>query len=250
MISGVAHDRRSVRPCRRRRASRRKDCAGVLMKSIRVRGLIGLAHLAASPTRKIERIERDVHRLRPGQVDRRLVAVVAGVEHDHLVAGAHHRQHGVEDRLAAAAGDGDFGIRDPPAGRSNPASCRRWPGAARECRSSARTGSCRRASPWPVHRPGNPAAGNPGKPWPRLTAPCSAASCDITVKMVVPTFGSLVAICMVWRLSGWGDRDYADLDDLLHRLHGSIPRTCCAQPRSSPGFPRHHPARIGSMAAG
>jgi hypothetical protein len=29
-----------------------------------------------------------------------------------------------------------------------------------------------------------------------LTAPCSAASCDITVKMVVPTFGSLVSIRM------------------------------------------------------
>ena len=26
-----------------------------------------------------------------------------------------------------------------------------------------------------------------GKPWPRLTAPCSCASADITVKIVVPT---------------------------------------------------------------
>src|SRR5690606_41230439 len=34
--------------------------------------------------------------------------------------------------------------------------------------------------------------GKAGKPWRRLTAPCSAASCDITVKMVVPTFGNLV----------------------------------------------------------
>jgi hypothetical protein len=31
-----------------------------------------------------------------------------------------------------------------------------------------------------------------GKPWPRLTAPRSAASADITVKIVVPTFGILV----------------------------------------------------------
>src|SRR5690625_5064750 len=31
-----------------------------------------------------------------------------------------------------------------------------------------------------------------GKPWPRLTAPCSAASWDMTVKMVVPTCGSLL----------------------------------------------------------
>ena len=28
-----------------------------------------------------------------------------------------------------------------------------------------------------------------GKPWPRLTAPVSAASADMTVKMVVPTLG-------------------------------------------------------------
>src|SRR5690606_33311391 len=51
-----------------------------------------------------------------------------------------------------------------------------WP--ARIARSSAST---RRAG-----------TSKSGKPWPRLTAPCSAASCDITVKMVVPTLGSLV----------------------------------------------------------
>ncbi|MNT44102.1 hypothetical protein D3C72_1806130 [compost metagenome] len=33
-----------------------------------------------------------------------------------------------------------------------------------------------------------------GKPWPRFTAFFSAASVDITVKMVVPTAGSLVVI--------------------------------------------------------
>src|SRR3990167_4900505 len=31
-----------------------------------------------------------------------------------------------------------------------------------------------------------------GKPWPRLTALCSVARADITVKMVVPTWGSLL----------------------------------------------------------
>src|SRR6478609_380360 len=31
-----------------------------------------------------------------------------------------------------------------------------------------------------------------GNPWPRLTAPVSAASADMTVKIVVPTEGSLV----------------------------------------------------------
>src|SRR5690606_10753939 len=32
--------------------------------------------------------------------------------------------------------------------------------------------------------------GKSGKPCPRFTAPCSCASCDITLKMVVPTFGT------------------------------------------------------------
>ena len=31
-----------------------------------------------------------------------------------------------------------------------------------------------------------------GKPWPRFTAPCSVASADMTVKMVVPTAGNLL----------------------------------------------------------
>ena len=39
-----------------------------------------------------------------------------------------------------------------------------------------------------------------GKPWPRLTAPLELAKADMTVKMVVPTFGSfdsIVGVCMV-----------------------------------------------------
>src|SRR5690606_7349212 len=55
-----------------------------------------------------------------------------------------------------------------------------WP--ARMAASSASTRRC--------------GTGKSGNPWPRFTAPCSAASCDITVKMVVPTRGSLVGgIC-------------------------------------------------------
>src|SRR5579859_7375785 len=34
--------------------------------------------------------------------------------------------------------------------------------------------------------------GKSGNPWPRLTAPDSAANEDITVKIVVPTWGSLL----------------------------------------------------------
>jgi hypothetical protein len=42
-----------------------------------------------------------------------------------------------------------------------------------------------------------------GKPWPRLTALCSAASADMTVKMVVPTWGR--------RLGNDGVRAEADM---------------------------------------
>ena len=46
-----------------------------------------------------------------GQLDVRAVAVVARVEHDHLVAGADEGEHGGEDRLRRAGGDGDLARR-------------------------------------------------------------------------------------------------------------------------------------------
>ena len=61
--------------------------------------------------REIGRIQGHVHAHSAGQVDGRLIAVVAGIEHDHFVARTHHRQHGIEDRLGRAAGDGDFRFR-------------------------------------------------------------------------------------------------------------------------------------------
>jgi hypothetical protein len=58
-----------------------------------------------------------------------------------------------------------------------------WPSAmARDSASTSRCGTAKS-----------------GNPCPRLTAPCSAASCDITVKMVVPTLGSLVS---TWGIGG------------------------------------------------
>ena len=56
-------------------------------------------------------IERHVHRARTGEVDRRLVAVVARIEHDHFLARAHHGVDGVEDRFGGTAADGDFRVR-------------------------------------------------------------------------------------------------------------------------------------------
>jgi hypothetical protein len=60
--------------------------------------------------REAERIQRDMHRLRAGQVDRRFVAVVAGVEDDHLVAGPNDGMDRIEDRLGGAAGDRDLAV--------------------------------------------------------------------------------------------------------------------------------------------
>ncbi|MNI23995.1 hypothetical protein D3C73_776000 [compost metagenome] len=57
------------------------------------------------------RIQRHVHRRGTGQLDRRFVAVVGRVEHDHFLTGTHHGVDGVEDRLGGAAGDGDLGVR-------------------------------------------------------------------------------------------------------------------------------------------
>ena len=45
------------------------------------------------------------------QFDVGYVAVVAGLQHDHLVAGVHAAQHRREDGLGGAGGDGDLGSR-------------------------------------------------------------------------------------------------------------------------------------------
>jgi hypothetical protein len=45
-----------------------------------------------------------------------------------------------------------------------------------------------------------------GKPWPRLTAPCCAASADITVKMVVPTAGRRLVRTGVRAVTAFIDR--------------------------------------------
>ena len=44
-------------------------------------------------------------------LDRRLVAVVARVQHDDLFTGAHYRMDGVKNGFSGTAGDGDFGLR-------------------------------------------------------------------------------------------------------------------------------------------
>ena len=57
------------------------------------------------------RHQRHAHHLSAGQLDVGHVAVVAGFEHDHLVARVHDRQDGGQDGLGRAGGDGDLGVR-------------------------------------------------------------------------------------------------------------------------------------------
>jgi hypothetical protein len=106
--AGVAHDRLE-----------RLDVAGIEHRAGRVvravdhqQARVGADGGAdAVPVhREIDRVQRHVHRAAAGQVDRRLVAVVARVEHHDFLARPHHREHRVEDGLAAAAGHGDLGI--------------------------------------------------------------------------------------------------------------------------------------------
>ena len=52
-----------------------------------------------------------MHRPAAGHLDIRRVAVVAGIEDDHLVARADEGEHGGEDRLGRACGHRDIGRR-------------------------------------------------------------------------------------------------------------------------------------------
>jgi len=47
----------------------------------------------------------------PGQFDRGLIAVVAGIEHDDFIATADHRLDRTEDRSRGTGGDGHFAVR-------------------------------------------------------------------------------------------------------------------------------------------
>ena len=55
--------------------------------------------------------ERHAHHGAAGQLDVGHVAVVAGLQHDDLVAGPHHGQDGGDDGLRGAGGDGDLAGR-------------------------------------------------------------------------------------------------------------------------------------------
>ena len=93
-------------------ASRR--CAlglcGELMMIARVRGSSAAA-MRSKSGRKLPARQRHMDRRCAGQHDVRLVAVVAGVEHDHFVARMDQREDRGQDRLRRAGGDRDLAGR-------------------------------------------------------------------------------------------------------------------------------------------
>src|SRR5215467_10730397 len=92
----------------------------------------------------------------------------------------------------------------------------------------------------------SPAGGSKfGKPCDRLTAPCSFASCVITVKIVVPTAGSLLSSGFIVALGPpraghpieepHGDRHYGEPEPLAPGAGLQALRK-----RENVGAPRHH----------
>ena len=61
------------------------------------------------------RLQGEAFEYAAGQRHRRRIAIVAGIEADHLIAGAHQRADGGEQRFGGAGGDGHFssGVRQP-----------------------------------------------------------------------------------------------------------------------------------------
>ena len=51
-----------------------------------------------------------MHAAATGQFNRRLVAVIAGVEHDDFITAANHRLNGAKNRLGGAWRDGHFSV--------------------------------------------------------------------------------------------------------------------------------------------
>ena len=102
-----------------------------------------------------------------------LVAVVARVEHDHLVARVHEREHGGEDRLRRAGGDRDLGRRVVAVAverldlGGDALAQHRHAGHRRVL---VEAGAHRRVDGVDAARGSQSKS---GKPWPRLTAPCS-----------------------------------------------------------------------------
>ena len=102
------------RSCRRSISSRVQTVAlglcGELTMMARVRGVSAAAILSKSG-RKVPGVSGTRTTRAAGQFDVGHVAVVAGLQHDHLVARPHDGQDGGDDGLRGAGRDGDLGGR-------------------------------------------------------------------------------------------------------------------------------------------
>ena len=189
-MSGAADQRRQRVQVTAREDRCRWGCAGVLTRIMRVRGddqrPDGRPSPAGSPGSASEA------RTDPpaGQLDGRARRSRRPARtRSPRRPGRTQRGHGGEDGLGGAGGDGDLvlrvvagaveplrpGRRWPRAGQGTPAMGAYWLAPARMWWDTRSTSSGRREKS--------------GKPCERLMAPHSAASRDMTVKMVVPTSG-------------------------------------------------------------
>src|SRR3989344_2466228 len=72
-----------------------------------------------------------------------------------------------------------------------------------------------------------------GKPWPRLTALCSVARADITVKMVVPTWGSLLgkagvrAAALAWVMAQPVAEQFGKFIDKVAQVGAALEGNAC-----------------------
>ena len=126
--------------------------------------------------REGRRRERQMHHAPARERHRRLVGVVARVEHDDLVVAANDGLNRAENRLGSTARHGHLGVRvrrdaveilrasprSPRAAAPSPASAR-TDGTARRSSSARRA----RSAPRAVGNPGSPATGSPRDASPR-----------------------------------------------------------------------------------
>ena len=119
-----------------------------------------------------------------GLADDRQIGIVDRLEHDHLVAGLDHGQNGRRQRLGAARRHHHLGHRIEATARASARNAPRSPGAAPECPSSTDTDCSRPSTASAAARRMSSGPGSSGKPWPRLIALLSRASCDIASKIV------------------------------------------------------------------
>ena len=183
--------RRRARPNPRASATVQLGFCGLLMMISRVRSL--KARRTSSQSKRKAGGESAMRTQRAArQPHGRIVGVVGRIENDGFIAGADDGLNRVVQRLGAAAGHGDLGVRIKLARDS---CARAWRKSARAVRPRLPSAHIDCALRRPLRSALSPSADrwdSPGNPWPMLSAPSSSARRDITVNIVVPTSGNLL----------------------------------------------------------